>query len=325
MSKPKLVVAQPSLPPETGELLGQNYELIYTDPKNPDVLYRDLAQATGLFPAALQVDEALLSRAPLLRIASDVGVGYNNFHIDAMRRRRVLGTNTPFVLDDAVADAIVGLMLACARRISELDRYVKEGRWTGKEGRGLFGLEFSKKTLGIIGMGRIGQAVARRCRLGFSMNVLYHNRNPLADSLGAAYTDMDTLLRTSDYVLVMTPLTRETENMIGLEQFQKMKRTAIFINASRGDVIREEDLIEALSHGLLYGAGIDVYQQEPVDPANPLLRFPNVVTTPHIGSSTHETRDAMFLRAAQNMCAFAAGLTPPDVVPELLQDANLTE
>ena len=165
MPKPKLVIAQPSLPPETRELLQQDFELIYTDPNNSDTLHRDLSQAAALFPASLQVDEALLSHAPLLRIASNVGVGYNNFHLDAMRRHGVMGTNTPFVLDDAVADVIVGLMLACSRRISELDRYVKEGRWTGQEGRGLFGLEFSKKTLGIIGMGRIGQAVAHRCLL----------------------------------------------------------------------------------------------------------------------------------------------------------------
>ena len=317
MPKPKLVIAQPSLPPETRELLQQDFELIYTDPNNSDTLHRDLSQAAALFPASLQVDEALLSHAPLLRIASNVGVGYNNFHLDAMRRHGVMGTNTPFVLDDAVSDVIVGLMLACSRRISELDRYVKEGRWTGQEGRGLFGLEFSKKTLGIIGMGRIGQAVAHRCRLGFSMRVQYHNRKPLSSTREAIYTDMDTLLRTSDYILVMTPLTQETEGMIGLEEFRKMKRTAIFINASRGAVVRESEMVEALSQGYLYGAGLDVYQQEPLDPANPLLKFPNVVTTPHIGSSTHETRDAMFLRAAQNMHAFASGQTPPDVVPEL--------
>lgn len=320
MEKPVLVLARP-LPAAAAHILRDSYTLLEIDPSDPASLAEALSRAEAFIPNGHRIDEALLSGAPNLRIVSDISVGYDNFELTAMAARGVLGTHTPSVLDDSVADTILGLMLACARRISELDRYVKAGRWTGREGSALFGVEMSRKTLGIIGMGRIGQAVAWRCRLGFSMEILYHNRRPVPD-VDATYMALPDLLAASDFVLVMTPLTPETRGMIGLSEFRQMKPTAIFINASRGPVVREAELIQALREKRIYGAGLDVYDREPVEPGNPLLQFPNVVTTPHIGSATRETRDAMAMRAAENLLAFARGEMPPDVVPELRQKAQ---
>ncbi len=319
MDKPLLLSAQ-TLPPQAQERLEKAFQVRCVppgDPRFPELL----AQAMGLIPGGLRVDDGLLQQAPELRIVSTVSVGYDRLDTDALRRRGILATHTPSVLDDSVADLILGLMLCTARRIAELDRRVKEGRWNGAEGSALFGVEVTGKTVGIIGMGRIGRAVADRCRLGFSMNVLYHNRHPV--DFPARWTDLDTLLGESDFVVVMTPLTQETRGMIGLKEFQKMKRTAIFINASRGAVVREPDLVRALQEGLILGAGLDVYQQEPIDPADPLLQCAQVVTTPHIGSATQETRTAMALRAAENLLAFARGELPRDVVPELRPAAGI--
>jgi gluconate 2-dehydrogenase len=282
-------------------------------------LYRDVE---GIITTQIKIDEELLSCAPRLTVVSNHSVGYNNFDTNAMKKYGVIGTHTPYVLDETVADLVFALILATARRVSELDRFVKEGKWQrgAVKEEDLFGLDVHHKTIGIIGMGRIGEEIAKRARFGFSMDVLYYNRNPKPDAerkLGAKYCPLEQLLRESDFVVLMTPLTKETNKLIRKEHFEMMKRTAFFINASRGQTVDEQAMIEALQQGLIRGAGLDVFEQEPVNPDNPLLSMPNVVTLPHIGSATAKTRFDMAMTAAKNVVAALTGQTPPNIVSEL--------
>lgn len=274
----------------------------------------------GMISTGIGIDEELLKHAPKLRVVSSISVGYNNFDIKAMKARNIIGTNTPGVLDDTVADLIFGLMLSAARRIPEVDRYVKDFKWKKQDNENLFGLDVHHSTLGIIGMGRIGEAVAKRAKLGFDMEVLYHNRNRKYEaekSLSVKYCDIESLLRQSDFVVLMTPLTDATYHLMDFKEFAIMKRESIFINASRGQTVNEKALIEALKSGKILGAGLDVYDIEPIALDNPLLKMKNVVTTPHIGSATEKTRSEMAMVAAVNLIKALSGERPPNVVPEL--------
>lgn len=271
----------------------------------------------------LKVDEELLQAAPKLKIISLASVGYNNFDTDLMKRYGVLGSNTPGVLNDSVADLTICLMIAAARRVCEMDRYMSAGQWTGTEGKSIFGLEVSGKTLGIIGMGRIGQAIAKRAVFGMDMKVLYYNRhaNPEAEAkYGAVYVSKAELMSQSDFIVVVTPLTAETKGMIGAEEIALMKPTAVFVNVARGPVVDEKALTQALKEKRIYAAGLDVYEQEPTDPNNELLQLSNVVHVPHIGTATAEVREKMSLLAAENIVQCLQGGTPPTIVPELLGD-----
>ena len=281
---------------------------------------RELGNAQGLLVLGHRIDRELLEAAPQLRIVSNITVGYNNFDIAAMKARHVMGTNTAGVPDDTVADLVFGLILTVARRISELDSYVKAGRWQKGDEAELFGRDVHHATLGIIGMGRIGEAIARRGRWGFNMEVLYHNRTRKEEAereLGVGYRTLDELLQESDFIVVMTPLTAETRGLMGWREFCLMKKTAVFINASRGKVVDEDALVRALREGIIYGAGLDVYAREPLDPAHPLLALPNVVTLPHIGSATAKTRYDMAMCAANNLIKGLYGEKPPHLVEEL--------
>lgn len=286
-----------------------------------DVLLKEIADAEGLYTSgntADRIDEALLQHAPHLKVVSNVSVGYNNFDTDALRARKIIGTNTPHVLDETVADLAFALILSTARRIVELDRFVKEGNWTASTPyHALYGQDVHHRTLGIIGMGRIGEAIARRAKFGFNMDILYHNRTrkPGAEQeLAATYCDLQSLLAKSDYVLLMTPLTPETFQLIGKDEFKLMKKSAIFINVSRGQTVDEQALVDALETGEIHAAGLDVFEKEPVAADNPLLKMPNVVTTPHIGSATATTEAAMAMRAAENIVAVLTGKEPIDPV-----------
>jgi len=283
-------------------------------------LFAKVGDIEGLLQVGHLIDEALLSKAPKLKVVSNVSVGYNNFDVGAMKTYGVLGTNTPGVLDDTVADLVFGLILSVARRISELDRYVKEGQWKSADLEELYGIDVHHKTLGIIGLGRIGQKIAKRAALGFDMNVIYYNRSRNKDAevaYDATYKSMDAVLEESDFIVLMVPLTEETKNFIGLEAFQRMKKSAIFINASRGATVDEEALFKAVHNGMIKGAGLDVFREEPVSPQNPLLTHPRIVTIPHIGSATHATRELMAKLACENLVMALKGETPPSVVPEL--------
>ncbi|TDF99655.1 2-hydroxyacid dehydrogenase [Paenibacillus piri] len=266
----------------------------------------------GLYVNKESIDAELLERAPRLRAVSTSSVGYNHFNIEDMRARGVLGTHTPHVLDDTVADLAFALILSSARRVAELDSYVKQGKWQKgaiKEDE-WFGMDVHHATLGIIGMGRIGEAIAKRASRGFDMNVLYYNRSrkPEAEEqYGVQYRALEDLLKESDFIVLMTPLTPQTVHYIRKEHFEMMKPTAFFINTSRGQTVDEQAMIEALQNGTIRGAGLDVFEQEPVSPDNPLLKLPNVVTLPHIGSATTKTRYDMAMLAAQNLVGALTG------------------
>lgn len=290
------------------------------DPIPRSELLKKIHDKEGLLLAGISIDEELLNHAPKLKVVSNASVGYNNFDLKAMKARSIIGTNTPGVLDDSVADLIFALMLSTARRITELDRYMKDGKWKLEDNENLFGLDIHHATVGIIGMGRIGEAVAKRAKFGFDMEILYYNRNrkyEIEESLGVKYCDFEELLKQSDFIVLMTPLNNNTYHLIGSKEFDLMRREAIFINASRGQTVDEKALIEALEKKKIFGAGLDVYGKEPIEPNNPLLKMSNVVTVPHIGSATEKTRSEMAMLAATNLVKALSGENAPNVVPEL--------
>ena len=275
------------------------------------------------------VDAEVLKGASNLKVVSNVAVGYNNIDVETATERGVLVTNTPDVLNEATADLAFTLLLGAARRLPEADRYLREGKFEGWE---LFqphlGLDVWGKTLGIVGMGRIGEAVARRAK-GFNMNVLYHNRSRLEpdveQELGARYVSFDELLEESDFISVHVPLTDETQHLFNKDAFEKMKETAVLINTARGPVVDEAALAEALEAGKIRGAALDVFEREPeVHPA--LLELEeHLVLVPHIGSATHETRRRMSTLAAENMAAALTGSRPPSLVNRDVWDDRANE
>jgi glyoxylate reductase len=252
-----------------------------------------------------------------LRIIANMAVGYDNVDVEAAAERGIVVTNTPGVLDETTADTAFMLLLAAARRLGESERTLRAGRWEWWGPKLFVGVDVWGKTLGIVGMGRIGQAVARRGR-GFGMEILYHNRSRNQDAekeLDARYADLDELLRVADFVSIHTPLTDETQRLIGAEELDKMKPTAVLVNTSRGPVVDEEALADALAGQHIFAAGLDVYENEPqVHPK--LLRLENAVLAPHIGSGSAGTRDRMAVLAAENIVAVLSGegpKTPVDV------------
>ncbi|MFN3484082.1 MAG: 2-hydroxyacid dehydrogenase [Planctomycetota bacterium] len=263
----------------------------------------------------LRVDETLLSRLPRLRAVCNVAVGYDNIDVPAATRYGVWVTNTPEVLTDATADLAWALLLAAARRVAEGDRFVRAGRWKRWDWTMLRGVDVHGKTLGIVGAGRIGQAVGRRA-VGFSMRVLYTSRErktAFERETGARRVPLDRLLRESDFVSIHVALTPETRGLIGARELGLMKRTAILVNTARGPIVDEEALARALASGRIRAAGLDVFEREPaVHPR--LLKLENAVLCPHIGSATDETRRAMYETALRNLAAILSGRRPPNPV-----------
>ncbi len=283
-----------------------------------------LRQAEGIIGSGGKVDAEFLQLAPKLRVASTVSVGYDNFDVDALNQRGVVLMHTPTVLTETVADTMMALVLTTARRVVEVAERVKAGEWQKSIGPDWFGVDVHHKKLGILGMGRIGLALAQRAHAGFSMEVLYNARNhhPQAEErFNARYCDLDTLLAESDFLCISLPLTEQTHHLIGREQLAKMKSGAILINAGRGPVVDEHALIEALKVGKLRSAGLDVFDQEPLPLSSELLKLPNVVALPHIGSATHETRYGMAKDAVENLIAALSGKPEKNCVnPQVLQD-----
>jgi lactate dehydrogenase-like 2-hydroxyacid dehydrogenase len=268
------------------------------------------------------VDKVLLDAAgPQLKIVANFAVGFNNFDLSAATERGVILTNTPGVLDDATAAHTWSLLLSVARRIVESDKYIREGKWKGWSALSFLGLDVDRKTLGIAGLGRIGRNVARKAR-GFDMKILYSDviRNQDFEAeVGATFVSKDDLLRKSDFLTLHVPLTPETQHYIGDKEFKMMKRTAVLINASRGPVVDEKALVAALREKQIWGAGLDVYENEPeIEPG--LMELDNVVLVPHIASSTIETRLNMGRIAVNNIIKVLHG-EPPDtcVNPEVLK------
>ncbi len=260
--------------------------------------------------------EAMAAAGPRLKVIANMAVGYDNISLDAAAERSVLVTNTPGVLTEATADLAWTLILGTARRAGEAGRCLRAGRWEGWGPLQFLGRSVYGRTLGIFGMGRIGQAVARRAR-GFDMAVLYQDTKRLGaeteEYLSARQVDKETLLRETDILSIHCPLTPETRHAFTLNEFRQMKRTALLINTSRGPVIKEEDLCTALREGLIFGAGLDVYEHEPsVCPA--LLLEERAFLLPHLGSATVETRATMARMAAENIIAALSGRIPPNRV-----------
>lgn len=319
-----LVFVDRRLPSEALSYLQQHCEVLTWRPdeeRNEQALYSYLSDVEGyLTSGSMTVNRQLLSAAPKLKVISSMSVGYNHYDIVAMKERNIVGTHTPYILDDTVADLVLGLMLSCARRISELDRYIRNGHWRGNEGRRLFGQDVHHRKLGIIGMGRIGEAVAKRALYGFDMEVSYYSRSPkseLEQKMAVTYKAMDELLSTSDFIVLLTPLTSATKGLIGKEQFSIMQEHAIFINASRGATVDEQALIEALQQNKIAGAGLDVFMEEPLPQDHPFMKLEQVVMTPHIGSATEETRNQMAMLAVKNLVEGLKGSPDIHIVPEL--------
>jgi gluconate 2-dehydrogenase len=322
MSKPKVFIAK-KIPKEVEEYIAEfcDYEIWDSMEIIPrEVLLERILDKEGILLSGIAIDEELLECAPKLRAISNISVGYNNFNISAMKSRKIIGTNTPGVLDDTVADLVFSLILSTARRIAELDKYVKDGKWKVGDDQNLFGLDVHHASLGIIGMGRVGEAIAKRAKFGFDMDVCYYNRNrkhEVEENLGVKYCDLELLLKNCDFIVLMVPLTTDTYHFIDYKEFGLMKENAIFINASRGQTVNEQALIDTLQNKKIFGAGLDVYETEPVDVENPLLKMANVVTVPHIGSATEKTRADMASIAAMNLVKALYGKKPPNIVPEL--------
>ena len=306
MTLPKIVMTGKPLP-EADRVIREHCEVRCWDQAGimpRELLFDWLAEADGLMSVGAQparVDEELLSHAPKLRVISQSSVGYDNVDIAACTRRGVPFCNTPGVLTEATADLAFLLVMCAARRIKESLAIVQTGAWTPTCEIPL-GVDLYGKTLGIVGLGQIGSAVARRGR-ACGMKIIYHNRRrrDAAAENGAAYAAFDDLLLQSDFIVVLSPLSSESRNMFQREQFAKMKKTAYFINAARGGIVETEALYEAVRDGRIAGCALDVTDPEPIPADHPLLGLPNVLITPHIGSATTETRNRMALLAAENL------------------------
>ena len=321
--KPKVYLARP-VSKEVEAYIGKHCDYRKWEGKGKipqDVLMKELKDAEGVLVQNASVTNELLEQAPKLKVISNSAVGYDSFDLEAMKQHGILGTHTPFVLDETVADLAFSLVLATARRVPELNNIIKQGKWgKQKDSRQFFGTDVHHATMGIVGMGRIGEKIVRRARLGFEMEVLYNSRTPkpeLEEKYGIVYSELDSLLEKSDFVVLIVPLTPETHHLMGEEQFKAMKDSAILINCARGAVVDEKALIEALEKGEISGAGLDVFEQEPVSPDNPLLQMDQVVVLPHIGSATEQTRAAMLMKAAENLVAGVTTGVPENVVKEL--------
>lgn len=268
-----------------------------------------------------EIDQELMNAAPRLRIVANYAVGHNNINIDWATFKDIAVLNTPGVLTDASADLAFALLLAAARRVPESDRFVREGKWTGWSPTMLLGTEVTGKTLGLVGMGRIGQAMARRAR-GFEMPILYSNREPVQESiereLGATYVELDELLERSDFVSLHCPLTPKTKHLLNAKKLAKMKPGSILINTARGPIVDERALAQALKEGPLAAAGLDVFEDEPqVHPD--LLAQDNVVLTPHTGSASREAREAMVELLVRGIQQIFSGGHPHNLLnPEVL-------
>ncbi|MBJ9975695.1 D-glycerate dehydrogenase [Pseudomonas sp. S75] len=276
-----------------------------------------LPGAHGLLGASLPLGQDLLDLASQLEVVSSISVGVDNYDIPDLTRRGVMLTHTPDVLTETTADTGFALILATARRVVELAQWVREGHWHKSLGPAHFGTDVQGKTLGIVGMGRIGEALARRGAAGFGMRVLYHSTRPKPDAetrYGAQYRSLDALLGEADFVCLTVPLSASTEGLIGARELGLMKPEAILVNIARGRVVDEAALIEALRGGRIRAAGLDVFEHEPLPADSPLLGLANVVATPHIGSATVQTREAMARCAVDNLLDALRGERPRHLV-----------
>lgn len=326
---PKVFVTR--MIPENGlEMMRASLDVDVWEPEIPptnDEIVECAEDCVGLVPLLSdKIDSTLLGRLPKIRVIAQYAVGYDNIDVSFATSNGIIVTNTPGVLTETAADLAWALIMACSRRIPEADRYVRAGRWNVAWGpKMLLGTDIHGRTLGIVGLGRIGAAVAKRAA-GFSMKILYTSRSQtertemIEKETGAIGTDLVSLLKQADIVSIHVPLTSETRGLIGRDELAMMKKNSVLVNTSRGPVVEERALVDALRSGHLHSAGLDVFNQEPVSKDSPLLRLENVVLAPHIGSASIVTRAKMAEICATNLIAALKGERPPNVVnPEVFE------
>lgn len=316
MKKPLVYVTR-NIPTELSKAYEEKFTFFCWEEEETPVPREELRKHLQIADALIcmvsdSIDKLLIKDADHLKIIANLAVGYDNIDIEAAKSRGIIVTNTPDVLTETTADLGFALLLATARRLIEANNFIRQGEWKEWSPYLLAGADVHHKTIGIVGMGRIGKAMARRAQ-GFGMNIVYHNRSrdeAAEKELGVTYVSFHDLLNQADFVVSVVPFTHETKDMFNSHAFQMMKETAVFINISRGGVVNEADLIHALQSGVIQAAGLDVFKEEPIQKNHPLLQLPNVVALPHIGSASVETRTNMWKLCLDNVAAVLNGESP---------------
>jgi len=331
MAKPKIYVTR-ELPERGLKVLTQYFDAEvwpeYAPP--PKRVIIEKARNVDALATLLsdKMDAEVFDAAPKLKIVCQLAVGFDNIVVPEATKRGIYVTNTPEVLTDTTADFAWALLMAVARRVAEADKYVRTGQWkVGWHPYMMTGRDVFGATIGIVGAGRIGYAMAKRAK-GFDMKVLFYDviPRPEIEKLGAKKADLDTLLKESDFVTIHVPLMKETHHLMNEQRFRMMKKTAYLVNNARGPVVDEKALFKALKEGWIAGAGLDVFEQEPTPLDNPLLKLGNVVVAPHISSASLETRSRMAEMVAENMVAFFQGKQPPNLVnPDVMKVRPLSK
>lgn len=317
----KKVVVFSQIDSEVQAKLAEKYQLVVLNPKQGDInaqIRQVVVDADAMIGAGRLLNESNIATAEKLKIISSVSVGYDNYDVDYLNQKKIWLSNTPHVLTETTADLAFTLLMSAARKVPSLDHWTKQGEWQRTVNATQFGQEIFGKTLGIIGLGHIGAAIARRGFYGFNMNILYHNRREkieVAQQFNAQYKSLEALLKQADFVVVAVDLNSQSKALIGAQEFALMQKHAVFVNIARGSVVDEQALTEALQYRKIFAAGLDVYQKEPLQ-QSPLFELDNVVTLPHIGSATVETRKKMAELAFQNLVDALEQRTPRYLVNE---------
>ncbi|WP_419820503.1 2-hydroxyacid dehydrogenase [Acinetobacter sp.] len=317
----KKVVVFSQIDSEVQAKLAEKYQLVVLNPKQGDInvqIRQAVVDADAMIGAGRLLNESNIATAEKLKIISSVSVGYDNYDVDYLNQKKIWLSNTPHVLTETTADLAFTLLMSAARKVPSLDHWTKQGEWQRTVNATQFGQEIFGKTLGIIGLGHIGAAIARRGFYGFNMNILYHNRREkieVAQQFNAQYKSLEALLKQADFVVVTVDLNSQSKALIGTQEFALMQKHAVFVNIARGSVVDEYALTEALRNRQIFAAGLDVYQKEPLQ-QSPLFELDNVVTLPHIGSATAETRKKMAELAFQNLVDALEQRTPRYLVNE---------
>ncbi len=315
MDMNKKVIVFSQIDSEVQARLEQQFQVVVLNPKDGDIneqIRKEVIDADAMIGAGRLLNESNLAPAQKLKIISSVSVGYDNYDVHYLSQRKIWLAHTPHVLTETTADLAFTLLMSAARKIPYLDQWTKQGEWKRTVGQAQFGQDIFGKTLGIIGLGHIGAAIARRGFYGFNMNILYHNRREkieVAQQFNAQYRSLDELLQQSDFIVVAVDLNTDSKALMGEREFALMQKHSVFVNISRGSVIDEQALIDALQNRQIFAAGLDVYQKEPLQDS-PLFQLDNVVTLPHIGSATAETRKKMAELAYQNLVDALENRTP---------------
>ncbi len=332
MPKPKVYVTR-ELPERGLKIIKKYFDAeVWTQyaPPPKKVIIEKARNVDALAPLLSdKIDVEVFNAAPKLKIVAQMAVGFDNIDVQEATKRGIYVTNTPEVLTDTTADFAWALLMAVARRVAEADKYVRTGQWkVSWHPSMMLGRDIYNATIGIVGAGRIGYAVAKRAK-GFDMKILFYDvvpRPEMEKDMGAKRVELDTLFKESDFVSIHVPLMKETHHLVNAERLKLMKKTAYLINNSRGPVVDEKALYQALKEGKIAGAGLDVFEQEPTPVDNPLLKLDNVVVAPHISSASHETRSRMAEMVAENLVAFFEGKKPPNLVnPDVLKIRPLSK